>query len=73
MLLVYAIAPETVQLLQRFGWPGKLIVLVEQHARLALEFAERAVVLDRGRVVYDGVRQELLDDPDRLAGLIGVG
>jgi branched-chain amino acid transport system ATP-binding protein len=52
---------------------GLAIVLVEQHARLALEFAERAVVLDRGRVVYDGVRQELLDDPDRLAGLIGVG
>jgi branched-chain amino acid transport system ATP-binding protein len=52
---------------------GLAIVLVEQHARLALEFAERAVVLDRGRVVYDGVGQELLGDPERLAGLIGVG
>ena len=52
---------------------GLAIVLVEQHARLALEFAERAVVLDRGRVVYDGASRELLDDPNRLAALIGVG
>jgi branched-chain amino acid transport system ATP-binding protein len=49
------------------------IVLVEQHARLALEFAAHAVVLDRGRLVYDGESQELVDDPQRLGGLIGVG
>jgi len=52
---------------------GLAIVLVEQHARLALEFAERAVVLDRGRVVYDDASQPLIDDPQRLARLIGVG
>jgi len=48
------------------------IVLVEQHARLALAFSPRAVVLDRGRLVYDGASQELLDHPHRLAELIGV-
>ena len=32
---------------------GLAIILVEQHARLALEFSSRAVVLDRGRIVYD--------------------
>ena len=52
---------------------GLAIVLVEQHARLALEFAERAVVLDRGRVVYDDTSRPLIDDPQRLARLIGVG
>jgi len=52
---------------------GMAIVLVEQHARLALEFAPRAVILDRGRVVYDDTSRALLDDPHRLAGLIGVG
>ena len=51
---------------------GLAIVLVEQHARLALEFAARSVVLDRGKVVYDGASQPLLDDPQRLADLIGV-
>ena len=48
------------------------IVLVEQHARLALAFSPRAVVVDRGRLVYDGASQELLDHPHRLAELIGV-
>jgi branched-chain amino acid transport system ATP-binding protein len=52
---------------------GPAMVLVEQHARLALEFADRAVVLDRGRVVYDGASRALLDDAQRLARLIGVG
>ena len=48
------------------------IVLVEQHARLALEFAAETAILDRGRVVYDGPSRTLLDDPQRLADLIGV-
>ena len=30
------------------------LVLVEQHARLALEFAENAIVLDRGTIVFSG-------------------
>jgi branched-chain amino acid transport system ATP-binding protein len=51
---------------------GLAIVLVEQHARLALAFAARSIVLDRGKVVYDGDSRPLLDDPERLSGLIGV-
>jgi branched-chain amino acid transport system ATP-binding protein len=52
---------------------GPAMVLVEQHARLALQFADRAVILDRGRIVYDGETRVLLDDASRLARLIGVG
>ena len=51
---------------------GLAIVLVEQHARLALEFAEQAIVLDRGQSVYDGPSKPLSDDPQKLADLIGV-
>ncbi len=51
---------------------GLAIVLVEQHTRLALEFSEHAVVLDRGRAVYDGSARKLLDAPERLETLIGV-
>jgi branched-chain amino acid transport system ATP-binding protein len=51
---------------------GLTILLVEQHARLALEFAARAVILDRGQVVYDGTSRKLLDDEQYLADLIGV-
>jgi branched-chain amino acid transport system ATP-binding protein len=52
---------------------GLSIVLVEQNSRVALEFSERCVVLDKGRIVYDGTSAALRDDPERLAKLIGVG
>jgi branched-chain amino acid transport system ATP-binding protein len=48
------------------------LVLVEQHARLALEFAADAIVLDRGLIVYSGPSRTLLDEPDRLAQLMGI-
>src|SRR5688500_7328226 len=48
------------------------IVLVEQNSRVALEFSDRTVVMDKGRIVYDGTSKALRDDPDRLAQLIGV-
>jgi len=49
------------------------LLLVEQHARLALELAENAIILDRGTVVYCGASRTLLEAPERLASLIGVG
>ena len=49
------------------------LLLVEQHARIALEFAENAIILDRGAIVYSGASRTLVDQPERLAELIGVG
>ena len=51
---------------------GMTLLLVEQHARLALEFAPRAIVLVRGKIAYDGPSQGLLEDDERLHTLIGV-
>jgi len=48
------------------------IVLVEQNSRVALAFSRRAVVMDKGRIVYDGDSAALGADPERLARLIGV-
>jgi len=48
------------------------LLLVEQHARLALELAQDAMVLDRGAIVFAGASRELLDAPDRLDALMGV-
>jgi branched-chain amino acid transport system ATP-binding protein len=48
------------------------LLLVEQHARLALELAQDAIVLDRGAIVFAGASRELLDAPDRLDTLMGV-
>jgi len=48
------------------------ILLVEQHARLALAATERAIVLDRGKIVYQGESRTLLAAPELLAGLMGM-
>jgi branched-chain amino acid transport system ATP-binding protein len=48
------------------------LILVEQHARLALELTGQAIVLDRGRIVFTGASHDLLAAPDRLAALISV-
>jgi branched-chain amino acid transport system ATP-binding protein len=41
---------------------GTAVVLVEQNARLALESADRALVMQRGRVVLEGPARELAND-----------
>jgi branched-chain amino acid transport system ATP-binding protein len=46
---------------------------VEQHAQLALELAQNAIVLDRGVIVFAGASGELREAPERLNALMGVG
>ena len=51
---------------------GISIILVEQHVPLALSFAERCLVMERGRAAYDGPSVTLRGEPDRLQALLGV-
>ncbi len=51
---------------------GLSIILVEQNSRVALSFSPRTVILDKGRIVYDGLSEPLQKDADRLAKLIGI-
>jgi branched-chain amino acid transport system ATP-binding protein len=46
------------------------VVLVEQHAKLALQVTQQALVLNRGRIAYHGDSAALLADPHRLTSLI---
>jgi len=46
------------------------VILVEQSAKLALEVTERALVLNRGRIVYDGASSRLLEDKALLTSLV---
>jgi branched-chain amino acid transport system ATP-binding protein len=69
------LAPVVVQALTRVlaklrGEGNLAIVLVEQNSRVALDFCERTVVMDRGQIVYDGPAERLRRDPDYLASLI---
>jgi len=51
---------------------GLTLILVEQHAKLALELTRRVLVLDRGRIVHRGDSAALLEDTDALQRLVTV-
>jgi branched-chain amino acid transport system ATP-binding protein len=48
------------------------VIVVEQHARLALTLTREAIVLDRGQVVHRSPSEELLKDPETLDRLVAV-
>jgi branched-chain amino acid transport system ATP-binding protein len=59
------------QALQRLIREDSLaVVLVEQHAKVALGVTQSALVLNRGRVAYSGPSADLLADPQRLTSLV---
>ncbi len=49
--------------LKEINREGTTILVVEQNARMALQFAGRGYVLENGRVVLEGGSKELLADP----------
>jgi branched-chain amino acid transport system ATP-binding protein len=49
------------------------VVLVEQSAKLALEVTESALVLNRGRIAFNGSSRQLLSDPQLLGNLVLAG
>ena len=52
---------------------GTTILLVEQNARAALRIADRAYVLDTGKVALEGTAQELLADERVQSAYLGKG
>lgn len=61
------------QTLREINGTGVTIVLVEQNARAALKLANRAYVLEVGRIVLTGSSEELLANPDVQAAYLGGG
>ena len=49
--------------LKEINREGTTILIVEQNARLALQFASRGYVLENGRLVLEGGSEELLANP----------
>ena len=52
---------------------GISVLLVEQNVRAAVEIADRAYVLDDGRIVFEGPAAEFAKDEERVRALAGVG
>jgi branched-chain amino acid transport system ATP-binding protein len=49
--------------MDRLRGAGMTIILVEQNARMGLEFADWGCVLDLGKAVFEGASRALLEDP----------
>jgi branched-chain amino acid transport system ATP-binding protein len=52
---------------------GITVLLVEQNVRAAVNVAERAFVMDDGRIVWSGAAAEFAADEDRVRALAGAG
>lgn len=50
---------------------GVTVLLVEQNARLALQMADRAYVMESGLITMNGIAKDLLDDPRVRAAYLG--
>ena len=63
---------DVMQALAQIAADGITIVLVEQNIHRALEFVERAYVIENGKTVLEGARDQLLNDPTFGAKLLGL-
>jgi branched-chain amino acid transport system ATP-binding protein len=57
--------------LKELNQEGTTILLVEQNARMALQFAQRGYVLESGSLVLEGSSEALLDDPEVKNAYLG--
>ena len=65
------IVREVFRIVQQMKAEGISVLLVEQNARMSLEIADDAYVLDDGLVVYSGSARELAADDARVRALAG--
>jgi branched-chain amino acid transport system ATP-binding protein len=65
------IVQEVFRIVQQMKAEGISVLLVEQNARMSLEIADDAYVLDDGAVVYSGSARELAADDARVRALAG--
>jgi branched-chain amino acid transport system ATP-binding protein len=57
--------------LKEINQEGTTILLVEQNARLALQFAQRGYVLESGHLVLEGASDDLLENPEVKKAYLG--
>ena len=63
MGLAPILVEEIFRILQEINRQGTTILLVEQNARMALQIADRAYVLETGVISVSGSAKDLVDDP----------
>jgi branched-chain amino acid transport system ATP-binding protein len=71
MGLAPILVEEIFSIIQEINAQGVSILLVEQNALMALSVANRAYVLETGRIVHSGTGSELLHDPQVMDAYLG--
>ncbi|TWT09525.1 ABC transporter ATP-binding protein [Reyranella sp. CPCC 100927] len=66
------VVAETFGLIRQLNAAGITILLVEQNVRQSLQLADRAFVIEKGRVVLSGDGPTLLDDPFVKTAFLGL-
>jgi len=69
--LAPSVVEDLLEVLLRVRELGLTMLLVEQNIRFGLRLADRACLLQKGRIVYSGLTTEL--DQEQLATYLGVG
>ena len=65
------IVREVFRIVAQMRSEGISVLLVEQNARMSLEIADHAYVLDDGAIVHSGSAKELAGDEERVRSLTG--
>ncbi|MFI3168969.1 MAG: ABC transporter ATP-binding protein [Faecalibacterium sp.] len=71
MGLAPLLVAEIFEIIKELNKEGMTILLVEQNAQMALSIADRAYVLETGRVVMEGTGAELLHDESVQSAYLG--
>ena len=67
-----AIVDQVMVVFRQISGKGVTMLLVEQNIHRALDFVERAYIIDNGRIVLDGNRQSLLSDKNFSRKFLGL-
>jgi len=73
MGLAPLLVDEIFAIIARLRQQGRTILLIEQNAGTALEVADRAYVLENGRIALSGPAAEIARDPRVIAAYLGAG
>lgn len=66
------VVEEIFELILKIRDLGKTVLLIEQNASMALSIADRAYVLELGKVIMEGPGKQLLNDPAVKHAYLGV-
>jgi branched-chain amino acid transport system ATP-binding protein len=67
--LAPVVVGELMGLVRRLNAEGTAILLVEQSVNVALTLARRVYFMEKGRIVHEGLAEDLIARPDLVADL----